>query len=173
MDLIRKEDALPLVETYGELREFEEVVPVSAATGYNVDLLRKLIIERLPEGPPFYPPEMISEHPERFFISEIIREKIFEQFRQEIPYSVEVLITQYTEKEDGKDLIDAEIVVERESQKGIVIGRKGQALKRIGMLARKDIEDLVGRPVFLRLFVKVRDDWRNRDSFLRSFGYKT
>ena len=116
---------------------------------------------------------MISEHPERFFISEIIREKIFEQFRQEIPYSVEVLITQYTEKEDGKDLIDAEIVVERESQKGIVIGRKGQALKRIGMLARKDIEDLVGRPVFLRLFVKVRDDWRNRDSFLRSFGYKT
>ena len=85
MDLIRKEDALPLVETYGELREFEEVVPVSAATGYNVDLLRKLIIERLPEGPPFYPPEMISEHPERFFISEIIREKIFEQFRQEMP----------------------------------------------------------------------------------------
>lgn len=173
MDLINREDALPLVESYGKHREFEDVVPISATTGYNVDLLRNLIIERLPNGPPFYPPEMVSEHPERFFISEIVREKIFDQFRQEIPYSVEVVITQYTEKEDGKDLIDADIVVERESQKGIVIGRKGQALKRIGTLARKDIEELTGRPVFLRLFVKVRDDWRNRDTFLKSFGYRT
>ncbi len=172
MDLIRREDALPLVETYGKLREFEEVVPISAAKGYNVDLLRNLIIERLPDGPPFYPPDMISEHPERFFIAEIIREKIFEQFRQEIPYSTEVMISNYSENEDGKDLIDAEIVVERESQKGIVIGRRGEALKRIGTQARRDIEELTGRPAFLRLFVKVRDDWRNRDTFLRSFGYR-
>lgn len=172
MDLIRRDEALPLVESYGKLREFEDVVPISAVSGYNLALLRDLIVEKMPEGPPFYPPDMISEHPERYFVAELIREQIFEQFRQEIPYSVQVEIAQYQENEDGKDLIDAEIVVERESQKGIVIGKNGQALKRIGTLARKEIEAFTGRPAFLRLFVKVRDDWRNRDTFLRGFGYR-
>ncbi|MFW5955142.1 MAG: GTPase Era [Rhodothermales bacterium] len=172
MDLIRREEALPLVDTYRSLRQFDEIIPISAVTGFNVPLVLEKIIDRLPEGPPFYPPDMISEHPERFFVAEIIREKIIEQFREEIPYSAQVAIAQYLERADGKDLIDAEIIVERESQKGILIGRKGQALKKIGMASRRDIEEFTGRPVFLRLFVKVRGDWRNRDVFLKSFGYR-
>jgi GTP-binding protein Era len=115
---------------------------------------------------------MISEHPERFFVSEIIREKIFEQFRQEIPYSTQVNIVLFEEKAEGKDYIDAEIVVERPSQKGILIGKGGQALKAIGTAARRDIETFLGRAVFLKLFVKVREDWREKEAFLRSFGYR-
>lgn len=173
MDLINRELALPLVERYQEHGRFEEVIPVSAVTGYNLDVLRQVIVDRLPEGPPFYPPDMISEHPERFFVAEIIREKIFELFRQEVPYAVQVNIVAYEENDAGKDVIDAEIVVERDSQKGIIIGKQGQALKKVGIRARKDIEELTGRPAFLRLFVKVREDWRNRDSFLKTFGYRT
>ena len=173
MDLINRELALPLVERYQEHGSFVDVIPVSAVTGYNLDVLRNVIVDRLPEGPPFYPPDMLSEHPERFFVAEIIREKIFELFRQEVPYSVQVNIAAYEENDAGKDVIDAEIVVERDSQKGIIIGKQGQALKKVGVRARKDIEELTGRPAFLRLFVKVREDWRNRDTFLRSFGYRT
>ncbi|MDX1548436.1 MAG: GTPase Era, partial [Rhodothermales bacterium] len=172
MDLIPQEQALPLVEKYTALRAFEEIVPVSALKGFNLDVLMAEIKRRLPLGPPFYPKDMVSEHPERFFVAEIIREKIFERYRQEIPYAVAVNIVQYEEREDEKDLIDAEIVVERETQKGILIGKGGQALKRVGMEARKDIEAFLGRPVFLKLFVKVRSDWRNSDTFLRSYGYR-
>lgn len=171
MDLVPQEKVLPLVEAYLEQRDFDEVIPISALNGHNLDALLAAIKERLPLGPPFYPKEMISEHPERFFITEIIREKIFERYRQEIPYSTTVNIVTYEERPDGKDLIDAEIVVERQTQKGILIGKGGQALKRVGMEARKDIEDFLGRGVFLKLFVKVRDDWRNRDTLLRSYGY--
>jgi len=171
MDLIPQEQALPLVEQYTQLRAFEEVVPISALTGFNLDVLLVEIKKRLPLGPPFYPKDVISEHPERFFVAEIIREKIFELYRQEIPYSTTVNIVQYEEREDGKDLIDAEIVVERDSQKGILIGKGGQALKRVGTAARTDIEAFLDRPVFLKLFVKVRADWRNREALLRSYGY--
>ena len=173
MDLIRQEDALPLVEQYVQARQFDEVIPISARTGHNLDVLREAIVRRLPPGPAFYPKDMISEHPERFFVAEIIREKIFEQFHQEIPYSTQVNIIQYEERPEGKDFIDAEIVVERPTQKGILIGKKGQALKNVGSAARTDIEAFLGKPVFLQLFVKVREDWRNRDTFLRSFGYRT
>lgn len=172
IDLIAQEEALPLAEAYMERRTFETVVPVSATKGFNLDTLRETILERMPEGPPFYPPDMVSEHPERFFVAEIIREKLFELYREEIPYSTAVNIIQFLERDDEKDLIDAEIIVERESQKGIVIGKKGEALKRVGMAARKDIEAFLDREVFLRLFVKVRDDWRNRDQHLRSYGYR-
>jgi len=173
MDLINREVALPLVKAYTELRAFEGIIPISALKAQNLDLLRKAIIERLPEGPPFYPKDMISEHPERFFVAEIVREKIFEQFRQEVPYSTQVNIVSYEERPDKKDFINAEIVVERDSQKGILIGKGGSALKRIGTAARTDIEAFLDKPVFLQLHVKVRDSWRNKDTFLRSYGYRT
>ncbi|GIV61914.1 MAG: GTPase Era [Rhodothermaceae bacterium] len=171
MDLIRQEEALPLVQAYTDLRAFEEVIPISALKGTNLDVLLDAIIRRLPLGPPFYPPDMLSEHPERFFISEIIREKIFQLYRDEIPYSTQVNVVTYEERPQGKDFIDAEIVVERDSQKAILIGKGGQALKRVGQAAREDIEAFLGKPVYLQLHVKVRADWRNSDNFLRSYGY--
>jgi GTP-binding protein Era len=115
---------------------------------------------------------MISEHPERFFVAEIIREKVFQQFREEVPYSTQVNLTTYEERDDEKDFIDAEIVVNKNSQKGILIGKGGRALKRLGTAARKDIEEFVGTGVYLQLHVKVRKNWRDKDSFLRSYGYR-
>jgi GTP-binding protein Era len=171
MDLIPHDQALPLVQAYTELRAFDEVIPISAVTGFNLDALREEIVRRLPPGPPFYPKDMISEHPERFFVAEIIREKIFERFRQEVPYSTQVNITTYEERTDQKDFIDAEIVVERDSQKKILIGKGGRMLKAIGTAARQDIEAFLGRSVYLQLFVKVRSDWRDHEGFLRSYGY--
>jgi len=172
MDLVPTEEALPLVESYQELRAFDEVVPTSALKGQNVDTLLNLVVEQLPEGPPFYPKEMISEHPERFFVAEIIREKVFQQYHEEIPYSVQVNIVEYEERDDEKDFIDAEIVVTRDSHKGILIGKGGKALKRLGMAARTDIEAFVQTPVYLQLHVKARKNWRDRESFLRSYGYR-
>ncbi len=171
IDLIKTEAALPLVEAYTKLRVFEEVVPVSALKKQNLNALLEIIVARLPVGPPFYPQDVLSEHPERFFISEIIREKIFEHYRQEIPYSTQVNIVAFEERDQKKDFIDAEIVVERDTQKGILIGKGGQALKRIGATARRDIEAFLDRGVYLQLHVKVRDDWRNTDTYLRSYGY--
>ena len=173
MDLIPQEQALPLVESYQDLRAFDEIVPTSALNGQNVDTLVDLIVEAMPKGPPFYPKEMVSEHPERFFVAEIIREKAFQQYHEEIPYSVQVNIVQYEERDgDEKDYIDAEIVVMRKSHKGILIGKGGRALKALGTAAREDIEAFVQRPVYLNLHVKVREDWRDRESFLRSYGYR-
>jgi GTP-binding protein Era len=172
MDLIPQEEALPLVESYLELKAFDEVIPTSALKGFNLDTLLEQIVDHLPEGPPFYPKEMISEHPERFFVAEIIREKIFQQFREEIPYSTQVNLTTYEERADEKDFIDAEIVVNKNSQKGILIGKGGRALKRLGTAARKDIEAFIGTGVYLQLHVKVRKNWRDKDNFLRSYGYR-
>lgn len=172
MDLIRQVDALPLVDAYTKIRGFDEIIPISARTGHHIDLLLEEILKRLPEGPPFYPKDMISEHPERFFVAEIIREKVFEQYRDEIPYSTQVNVVQFVERSGEKDLISAEIVVERDSQKGILIGKEGRALKKVGTSARADIEAFLERPVYLDLHVKVREDWRNRPSFLRSFGFR-
>jgi GTP-binding protein Era len=141
--------------------------------GQNVDTLVNLVVDAMPEGPPFYPKEMISEHPERFFVAEIIREKAFQQYHEEIPYSVQVNIVQYEEREGTeKDYIDAEIVVTRKSHKGILIGKGGKALKRLGTAARKEIEEFVQSPVYLNLHVKVREDWRDRETYLRSYGYR-
>ena len=171
IDLVDQDEALPIAAFYAERRAFEEVIPISALAGTNVGKLKDLIVQRLPEGPPFYPPDMISEHPERFFVAEIIREKIFELFREEIPYATQVNVVTFEERTEGKDFIDAEIVIESESQKPILIGKKGAGIKQIGSLARPDIEAFLGRPVFLQLHVKVRKDWRRRDTFLRSYGY--
>lgn len=172
MDLIRKEEALPLVEKYVALRTFADVVPISARKRTNLDTLLDVIVSQIPAGPPFYPRDMISEHPERFFVAEIVREKIFRKFGQEIPYSTQVNVVDFSEKtESGKDLIDAEIVVERDSQKAILLGKGGSAIKDVGVRARKSIEKFLGRPVYLRLFVKVRKGWRDSEGKLRSFGY--
>ncbi|MCY4170603.1 MAG: GTPase Era [Bacteroidetes bacterium] len=172
IDIVRPETMLPVLEAYHQLRSFEALIPISALTGENLQSLQAEIQSFLPKGPPFYPPEMISEHPERFFVAEIIREKVFEQFRQEVPYCSTVTIANFEERAENKDLIEADIVVERPSQKGILIGAKGHALKSIGIAARRDIEAFLNREVYLKLFVRVRKDWRNRDHFLRSFGYK-
>ncbi len=172
MDLIRQEDALPLVDAYMSLRGFDAVVPVSAKTGRNLDVLMDEIRERLPLGPPFYPKDAVSEHPERFFVAEIIREKVFDLYREEIPYSTQVNIVSFEEREGEKDLISAEIVVERDNQKGIIIGKGGSALKKVGIAARADIEAFLERPVYLDLHVKVREGWRNKSSFLRSYGFR-
>lgn len=170
-DLVHQEKMLPLVDAYINLRSFEAIVPISALKGTNLDALMGEIRMRLPVGPALYPAEMISEHPERFFVAEIIREKVFENFRQEVPYSSTVTIFNFVERENAKDLIEADIIVERSSQKGILVGAKGQALKMVGIRARKDIEKFLGRPVYLKLFVRVRKDWRNQGRLLRSLGY--
>lgn len=171
MDLIANEEALPLVDAYTDLRAFEEVIPTSALKGSNLDVLLEAVVERLPEDPPFYPKDVVSEHPERFFVAEIVREKILERYHDEIPYSVQVNVNTFQERENDKLLIDAEIVANKESHKGILIGKGGEAIKRLGIAARKDVERFLDEPVYLQLHVKVREGWRERDSFLRSYGY--
>lgn len=171
IDLVKQETLLPMIEAYMDLRPFEAVVPISALKGRKLTALMHEIREHMSPGPAFYPPEMLSEHPERFFVSEIIREKVFEKFRQEVPYSVAVTIVNFVERPAQKDLIEADIIVEQSSQKGILIGSGGIALKSIGIAARQDIEIFLNRKVYLKLFVRVRKNWRNREAFLRSFGY--
>ena len=171
IDTIHQDKVLPLVNSYLESHPFDEVIPLSALKGKNIDVLLSSIVERLPFGPEFYPKEMISEQPERFFVAEIIREKIFKLLRQEVPYSTQVNVIEWEERDGEKDLIHADIVVERDSQKGILIGKGGIVLKKIGTFAREDIEQFIGRGIFLKLHVKVRSDWRNSETYLRSFGY--
>ncbi|MFN3595758.1 MAG: GTPase Era [Rubricoccaceae bacterium] len=163
--------ALPLAAHYAEQRAFEEVVPISALEGDGVDTLLALVLERIPFGPPYYPKDQLSEHPERFFIAEIVREAIFNLYRDEIPYSAQVNVALYEERPGDKDFIACDIVVERDTQKAILIGKGGQALKRLGQAAREEMEAFLGRRVYLQLFVKTRADWRNREGFLRDFGY--
>ena len=171
VDRTSQHAVLPLAKAYLDLRAFEAVIPVSALRGDNVDALLKEIKSRLPLGVPLYPVDMLSEHPERFFVSEIIREKVFSHFRQEVPYAVAVNIRRYEENPGRKDLIQADIVVERSSQKGILIGAGGRALKAVGTAARKDIEVFLDREVYLNLFVQVRPNWRNQNALLQSYGY--
>ncbi len=171
-DLIKQDQLLPLVDAYTNLHPFRAIIPISALKETNLNALMKEIRNCLPSGPALYPAEMISEHPERFFVAEIIREKVFEQFHQEIPYSSTVVISNFVERDRAKDLIEADIIVERPSQKGILIGSKAHALKAVGVRARQDIEQFLEREVYLKLFVRVRKDWRNQGKFLRSFGYK-
>jgi GTP-binding protein Era len=171
IDMIDRNALLPLIDYYSRNFIFKEIVPVSALNGDGIDEFRGTLKKYLPEHPPFYPPDIVSEHPERFFASEIIREKIFLQFSDEIPYSTEVEIVEFTEHPPMKDFIRAEIIVERSSQKGILIGKKGAALKHVGEAARRDIESFLGRPVYLELFVRVREKWRSQEVWLRRLGY--
>lgn len=173
VDLIKeKESLLPLLAQYGQMPEFKEFIPFSSTTKHNTKRLLSLIMQFLPEGKAFYDTEQLSDQNERFFVSELIRESIFHKFRDEIPYSTEVIIADYAEREAGKWFISAEILVERDSQKGIIIGDKGAALKSLGESARKQIERFIGHSVFLELRVKTRDDWRNDKRMLTSLGYQ-
>ncbi len=171
VDKVNKAELLPIIQTFTKENQFKEIVPISALKRDNLDDLLKTIIKYLPEHEAFYPKDIVSEYPERFFVAEFLREKLFEKFREEIPYSTAVEIREFKERERGKILINADIIVERESQKGIVIGRKGEALKEIGTEARKEIEIFLQRGVFLELHVKVRDKWRENDSIIRQLGY--
>ncbi|MBI3189116.1 MAG: GTPase Era, partial [Ignavibacteriales bacterium] len=170
-DAVDKKELLPVIAEYSAQYSFKEVFPISALNKEGTNELLTWLSNDLPVHPPYYPSDSISEQSERFFVSEIIREKIFEKYREEIPYSTSVDIIEFIEEKGSKDHIHAEIYVERESQKAILIGKKGQALKEIGQLARKDIEQLLGRPVFLKMFVKVREKWREDDNWVRRLGY--
>ncbi len=173
IDLVERGLLPPLEKAWSALHPFAAIIPISARTGENCDHLLESLTVRLPAGAPFYDQDALTEHPERFFVSEIIREKIFAHFGDEIPYSTAVIIDEFKEGRPGrKDLIKARIVVERQTQKGIIIGRGGAMLRRVGEEARIDIEAVLDRPVFLELWVAVRDKWRKNDTFLREFGYQ-
>jgi GTP-binding protein Era len=146
------------------------VLPVSAIKKFNTDLLLREIISRLPEGPPYFPEDQLTDRYDRFFVTEIIRGKIFETYQKEIPYSVEVEIESYKE-EPALNRIAAVIYVARDSQKGIIIGHKGSMLKRVGTAARKDMEEFLGKKVFLELYVRVAHEWRDNPRMLKKFGY--
>ncbi len=173
IDEVHPDELLPLIEQYRTKLPFAEVVPISALQGNNVDRLLEVLVNHLPEGPQYYPEDHVTDHPERFIISELIREKVLHHTREEIPHSVAVVI-ESIESRENKDVIDvqATIVIERKSQKGIIIGKQGNMLKQIGTEARKDIEALLGSKVFMELWVKVQKDWRNRMHQLREFGYR-
>nr|WP_184244384.1 GTPase Era [Gracilibacillus halotolerans] len=172
IDLIHPDDLLPLIEEYKSKYSFKEIVPISALEGNNVDHFMNVLAEYLPEGPQYYPEDQITDHPERFIISELIREKVLHLTREEIPHSVAVVIEQIRKKEDEKVLVQASIVVERKSQKGIIIGKQGKMLKEIGTRARKDIELLLGSKIYLELWVKVQENWRNKSFHLQEYGFK-
>lgn len=148
-----------------------EIIPISALRKFNIDNLLNRILELLPESPPYFDKDALTDKPARFFVTEIIREKILLYYQKEIPYSCEVVVEKYGES-DKLVKISAVIIVERETQKGIIIGHGGKALKKVGMEARKDIESFTGKKVFLELYVKVEKDWRNKDSKLKAFGYQ-
>ena len=162
-----------LVEKFEKLNYFQKIIPISALLKFSVQEVVNAIVELLPIGPKYYPDDQLTDEHERFFVSEIIREKIFEIYKEEIPFSTEVLIEEFSENEGRKDFILASIVVERETQKPIIIGKKGDAIKKVGKYAREAIEELLGRPVYLELRVKVRPKWRSDERLLNSFGYNS
>ena len=170
IDLTTQEKLEALFDKWKSLIPRAEIFPLSATENFNVDNLYKRIVELLPEGEPFFPKDELTDLPSRFFVNEIIREKILQYYDKEVPYSVEVEVEEF--KEDDKRInIMAVIYVERSSQKGIIIGSQGEALKKVGTRARLDIEAFFGKKVFLNLYVKVLKDWRNKDSELKNFGY--
>lgn len=172
VDLVEKERLLPAIDRFRELLPLVEIVPISATEGDNVALLESLLIRYLPEGPPLYPPDQLTDQPERFIIAELIRERVFRSVYQEVPYAVAVLVEKVRARE-GRALTDVEatIYVEKDSQKAIIIGRGGAMLKRIGESVRPEIEKLLGSQVFLKLWVKVRSDWQKDDEALKRLGY--
>ncbi|MBI3753460.1 MAG: GTPase Era [Deltaproteobacteria bacterium] len=171
-DMAPKDALLPLIDEYSRLFPFKAIIPLSAAKGEGVDELLNLIVELLPEGPQYFPDDMVTDLPERFIAAEIIREKVFELTRHEIPYSTAVVVERFKENPKKRIVsISATINVERDSQKGIVIGKGGGMLKQIGTSARHDIERLLGTKVYLELFVRVVKDWTKDKRLLKEFGY--
>lgn len=172
IDLIQKGRLLPLLEESAKLYPFAEMIPISALEGDNLDRLEEAILRYLPEGPPYFPEETLTDQPLRFLAAEIIREKILHHTREELPYVVAVLLEEFKEEPERKlTSITATIFVERDSQKAIVIGKGGAMLKKIGQEAREELEFLLGTKVFLQLWVKVKKDWREDEPILREMGY--
>jgi GTPase len=174
IDLIKKMRLLPLMQQFSELGVFAEIVPVSAATGDNVDRLERAIIDRLPEGEPLYPADYLTDQPERFFAAEIVREKLLQFTHAEIPFSSAVVVDKFEEPEDDKGLLRlyCTILVDRESHKPIVVGRGGEMIKRIGSAARADLEKFFGSRVYLDLHVRVKSEWREDERVLNDVGVK-
>jgi len=172
IDQVHPEALLPIIVSYKDLYPFAEIVPISAMHGNNVDTLLEQVSKYLPEGPQYYPDDQVTDHPEQFVIAELIREKILHLTREEIPHSIAVAIEDMKVQENGVVNIMAVIYVERDSQKGIVIGKQGSLLKEVGKQARKDIENLLGSRTFLELWVKVKKDWRNQERILKDLGFR-
>lgn len=172
VDRVKKPALLPLIASLHETAPGAEIVPISALTGDNVPRLLEVLTAALPEGPALYPEETLTEHPERFFVAELVREQVLLRFREEVPHAVQVEIEQFLEQEGRRDEIDATVCVERESQKRILVGAGGRAIKELGVAARASVEEFLDRPVILRLFVKVVPDWRNDARSLRRMGYE-
>ena len=173
IDRIHPDKLLTVIESYNEKFQFAEIIPISALDGNNIERLLEVVRKYLPEGPLYYPADQVTDHPERFIITELIREKALQLTREEVPHSLAVVLEKM-EKDPNKNMIHvmATIIVERDSQKGIVIGKQGKMLKEIGKRARLDIENLLGSKVFLEVWVKVQKDWRNKASQLRDYGFR-
>ena len=171
IDLIPNPTLLPVIASYQEKFSFLELIPISATTGNGVSQLRESIVKHLPEGPPYFPDDQLSDLPERFFVSETIREKVFLRTSQEIPYASSVVVEEFKERPNGKIYISAMLYVERQSQKGILVGKGGRTIKRIGQLARAEIEQFLETTVFLDLRVSVKADWRRDERKLKDMGY--
>jgi len=166
IDMVDKTSLLPVIENYQQY-PFKEIYPISALNKKGIVELKDSIITNLPSGQPFYAQDQITERPERFFVAEIIRETIFKYYGEEIPYCTMVEIEEFKERPQSKDYIRAVIYVERPSQRAIILGKGGQAIKRLGSIARKNVETFLNRPVFLELRIKVKDDWRNDETFIK------
>lgn len=172
IDKVHPEALLPIIDDYRQLLSFKQIVPISALEGNNTEALVEAIFDEMEEGPMYYPPDQVTDHPERFIVAELIREKVLHLTREEVPHSIAVTVEEMKRGENGKTLyIYAAIYVERDSQKGILIGEKGKMLREIGSRARADIERLMGDKVFLEIWVKVKKDWRNQERMLRNFGF--
>lgn len=171
IDLVHPDALMPKIEKYKTYMDFTEIVPISALEGLNVDHFIEVLKDYLPEGPKYYPDDQISDHPEQFVVGEIIREKILHLTSEEIPHAIGVNVDRMIKESEERVRIEATIFVERDSQKGIVIGKGGKKLKEVGKRARRDIEMLLGSKVYLELWVKVQKDWRNKVNFIRQMGY--
>lgn len=172
IDAVHPNELPDIVGQYQDALKFKDIVPISALQGNNVNTLMKELVAELPEGPQYYPDDQISDHPERFVIAEMIREKVFQLTREEVPHSVAIDVTSVKREDNDTVHISANVIVERPGQKGIIIGKKGQMLKKIGQLARKDIENLLGDHVYLQLWVKVVPGWRDKSAMLKDYGYR-
>lgn len=171
IDLVHPDTLMPKIEQYQSYMDFTDIIPISALEGLNVDHFIDVLKSFLPEGPKYYPDNQISDHPEQFVVSEIIREKIIHLTSEEIPHAIGVNVDRMIKEDEDRVRIEATIYVERDSQKGIVIGKGGKKLKEVGKRARRDIEMLLGSKVYLELWVKVQRDWRNKVNFIRQIGY--
>ena len=171
IDAIHPDDLLPMIEQYRHELDFKGVYPISALEGNNVPEMLKELEQILPEGPQYYPEDQLTDHPEYFVVGELIREKILELTHEEVPHSVAVVVERMKDRVNGKLQIEANIIVERDGQKRIIIGQKGSIIKEIGIRSRREIEALLGEKVNLKLWVKIQKNWRDNNQYLREFGY--